>query len=121
MSRCRYIPRKQSLAPSFPFLDAEEAWLWFMRSQRARREGMRMRADESQVVRPCDPDDIYRVAMGLAREKRIGRHHLKVLGAFGLLERAPDPRLREENRAWCLWDEALDLMSTVLRRKGIVE
>ncbi len=80
-----------------------------------------MRSDEAYIVRPCDPDDIYRIAMELVRARILGRHHLKVLAAFGFQERAPDSRLREEDRAWRLWDEALDRMTTVLRKKGIVE
>ena len=121
MPRCRYTPKKQSQAPTVPFHNAEEAWFWFMRSQRARMEGAKMRSDEADIVRPCDPDDLYCSVMELVRANTLGRHHLKVLASFGLNEQSPDPRLREQRRAYCLWDEALDRLTTVLRRKGIVE
>ncbi len=56
MARCRYIQKKQSQAPSIPFFDAEEAWFWFMRSQRARLEGAKMRSGEADVLQAsgCD-------------------------------------------------------------------
>ncbi len=121
MARCRYTQKKQSQAPSIPFFDAEEAWFWFMRSQRARLEGAKMRSGEADVVRPCDPDDLYRAVMALVSKRVLGRYHLKVLASFGINECAPDPRVREQYRASCLWDEALDRLTTVLRKKGIVE
>ncbi len=121
MPRCRYTPKKQSQAPTVPFLDAEEAWFWFIRSQRARLEGAKLRSDEADVARPCDPDDVYRVLMDLIRAAVLGRQHLKVLARFGFIERSPDRRVREERRAFTLWDEALDRMTTVLRKKKIVE
>jgi hypothetical protein len=121
VSRCRYTPKRQSEARMVPFLDAQEAWFWFMRSQRARLEGAKMRANEADVVRPCDPDDLYRVAMGLIRSNILGRRHMKVLASFGIDERAPDSRIREEHRASLLWDEAMDRMTTILRKKGIIE
>ncbi len=121
VARCRYTPKKQSQAPSVPFHDAEEAWFWFMRSQRARLEGAKMRSNEADIVRPCDPDDMYCSVMKLVRANILGRYHLKVLAHFGINECAPDPRIREQQRASFLWDEALDRLTTILRKKGIVE
>ena len=121
MPRPRYTPKRHSEAPSVPFRTAEEAWFWFMRSQRARMEGAKFRSNEADVVRPCDPDDLYRAVMDLSRTGILGRHHIKVLACFGFKENAPDPRLREQQRAFRLWDEALDRLTTPLRKKGIVE
>jgi len=121
MARIRYTPKKQSHAPSVPFCDAQEAWFWFIRSQRARLEGAKMRSDEADVVRPCDPDDVYRAVMELVRGRILGRYHLKVLASFGIAECAPDSRIREHERAARLWDEALDRLTTILRKKGIVQ
>lgn len=59
--------------------------------------------------------------MDLFRRRNIGREHLAALGRYGWRERPPDPRRREEERPARLWDEALDRLSTVLRKKGIVE
>ena len=104
-----------------PFIDAEEAWFWFMRAQRARAEGGRFRGPSGGTVRPCDPDDLYRAVMGLHRRGLIGAEHLKVLARFGYDDRPPDPRLGEHARAHSLWHEALDRLSTVLRQKGIID
>ena len=104
---------------SEPFNNAEEAWLWFNRCEKVRREGARLES-HALVARPCESDDIYRAVLGLARARRIGRWHLRVLAEYGRRELAPDPRLPEENVAARLWDEALDRLSTVLKRKGIV-
>jgi len=73
------------------------------------------------IIRPCDPDDLYRAVMSLVRRRRIGREHLRVLAIFGIEELAPDPRIMEQERACRLWGEALDRLTTVLKRKGIIE
>jgi len=121
MPRPRYIPRRVSVAPTVPFLNAEEAWFWFVRCQRARADGVRFETVLGCAARPCDPDDLYRAVLGLRRRRRLTGRHMKVLADFGLLERPPDSRRREEERPARLWDEALDRMETVLRQKGIVE
>lgn len=121
MRRKRYArPTAHDLAPA-PFASAEEAWFWFVRCHRARRDGARFGDSSAAFARPCDPDDVYRAARGLARSGRIDRPHLEVLESYGLMDRPPDPRCREEQTPSRLWDEALDRMTTVLRRKGIVE
>lgn len=121
MRRTRYVPRTVPLRPTAPFASAEEAWFWFARCQRLRREGGRLEADAATVARPCDPDDVCRAALGLRRVGVIRNRHLAVLARFGLGERPPDGRRRDEADAARLWDEALDRMTTVLRAKGIVE
>lgn len=121
MSRTRFIPRSFYDTPTIPFVDAEEAWFWFIRCQRARMEGARFEGVAGSSARPCDPDDLYRAVIGLARQRRINHEHLRVLGTFGLNDRPPDSRFHEEERPARLWDEALDRLTTVLKKKGIVE
>ncbi|HER27734.1 MAG TPA: hypothetical protein ENI69_11555 [Rhodospirillales bacterium] len=104
-----------------PFVDAEEAWFWFMHSQRSRLEGGSFHDAGGAVARPCDPDDIYRAVMGLVRRRLIGQTHLKVLAHFGYIDCPPDNRIREQARAHDLWSEALDRLTTVLKGKGIVD
>lgn len=120
MPRFRYVPRSLSQAPSVPFADAAEAWFWFVRCHRVRRDGARLTDGPARTARPCDPDDIYRAVEGLVRAGRIGPEQLQVLARFGLREAPPDPRCPDERRAARLWSEALDRLTTVLRRKGIV-
>lgn len=73
------------------------------------------------VQRPCDPDDVYVAAISLKRKGKLRNRHLAVLGKYGLKERSPDPRYREEEEAFRLWSEAIDRLSTILSEKGIVE
>lgn len=101
------------------FQTAEEAWFWFIRTQKARRDGARF-GNVGAAVRPCEADDIYLAAVGLMRAGVLKVLHLRTLVDFGNRERAPDPRVREELQPARLWDEALDRMTTILRRKGIL-
>ncbi len=120
MKRPRYVPRPVTIQAAQCFQSAEEAWFWFIRAQRARREGLR-HAGSGLMVRPCESDDVYLAAVHLMRAGVIGKAHLRVLLTYGGKDRPPDPRVRDEAWAARLWDEALDRMTTVLRRKGIVE
>ncbi len=123
MVRSRFSPPRLACAAGaavLPFVDAEEAWFWFMRCQRARNEGARFKNAAGGPVRPCDPDDLYRAVMALLRRRLIGRDHLKVLAHFGFREAPPDPRLAEQSGAYRLWCEALDRLTTVLKSKGII-
>lgn len=120
MPRFRFVPRTPAEAPTAPFVDAEQAWFWYVRCQRARDDGVRFEDRLGAIGRPCDPDDVYRAALDLKRRRRIGARHLRVLATFGLAGRPPDRRCPDEERPARLWDEALDRLTTVLKAKGIV-
>ena len=121
MTRTRYTPKSFYDVPSVPFATAEEAWFWYIRCQRVRWEGARFLEGFGDMKRPCDPDDLYRAVMQLYRQRRIDHHHLHVLAAFGACERPPDSRVRDEEPAARLWDQAFDRLTPVLRGKGIVD
>ena len=121
MPRTRRTPRSFYDTPTVPFLNAEAAWFWFIRCQKARDEGARCESVPGATARPCDPDDLFLAVAGLRRKRRLSAEHLKTLGAFGLGERPPDPRCRHEERQARLWDEARDKLFTVLKTKGIIE
>lgn len=120
MSKTRRARKPLPEKTQIPFLDAEEAWFWYMRTERVRREGAYLKEDATDTARPCDPDDIYRMVMKLRRHRRIGDAHLRVLAEYGWRETPPDDRVREEARAVMLWDDALDRLTTELKAKGIV-
>ena len=120
MPRQRYLPIRQPHKPTIPFIDAEEAWFWFMRAQLAREEGLRFKGDGAETMRPCDADDIYRAVIGLARRHVIGGHHLRVLASYGVLGWPPDPRLAEQQYEYRLWDEAMDRLTSILKTKEII-
>ncbi|MFA7431596.1 MAG: hypothetical protein WCZ23_15665 [Rhodospirillaceae bacterium] len=107
--------REPTLFPS-----AEAAWMWFWQCQTARDEGARFTANAGDVVRPCEPDDIYRAAARLHRGQSLNRPHLEVLGRFGRALTPPDARMPGEAGAAVLWGEALARLEEPLRAKGIV-
>lgn len=121
MPRTRRTPRTFYETPTVPFLNAEEAWFWFVRCQKARADGARFEAVAGAIARPCDPDDLYRAVARLRRQRRINAEHLKILDTYGIREAPPDPRCRDQVRPARIWDEALDLLSTELKIKGIIE
>lgn len=106
-------------SPTAAFGSAEEAWFWFVRCQQVRRDGARF-GDSGNLRRPCDPDDVYVAAVTLHRRGLLSSGHMTVLGTFGLRGRPPDARCCDETHAARLWDEAIDRLNTILRKKGIV-
>lgn len=120
MARDRYASRHYSVAEGLPFASAEEAWLWYARCQIARDEGVRYSAGLADIPRPCEPDDIAREVGRLHRLRRLQRGHLRVLGRFGGQLTAPTPQADATPAEVSLWDEAMDRLSSPLRRKGII-
>lgn len=103
-----------------PFDNAEEAWFWAMGCLVAREDGARFVAGLGLRERPCLPDDLIVSAERMGAAGRLNPSHLQVLAGYGRRLLAPDSRARSEQGAARLWNEALDLLSTVWRRKGIV-
>ena len=105
-------PSSPATAPGEPFASADEAWFWCVLSTTARHDGARLRAGLAEVPRPCEPLDILH-SDALAGE-------LDLLVDYGRRLAPPDPTWREEAHAARLWDEAIDRLTPVLRRKGIL-
>jgi len=116
----RYAHRASYALETVPFDSAEDAWFWFIRCQAVRAEGARFEAGFASVARPCDPDDIAACLISLVRQRVLARPHLRVLGTYGTAFRPPDSRDRHESNDSRLWESALDKMTTVLARKGII-
>src|SRR5512132_1109909 len=76
LSRARHVPKTVADIPGTAFTTAEEAWFWFVRCHQVRREGAQLAAGNGQFARPCDPDDVYRAVMGLARRGIFAGSHL---------------------------------------------
>lgn len=102
-----------------PFHSGEEAWFWFMRTEKARADGGRATGMTS-ATRPCDPDDIYRCVSRLYRERALYPRHLEVLGEYGFLDRVPFPDLDREIIDWMIWTDAMDVIEPSLKTRGIV-
>jgi hypothetical protein len=121
MRRNSRVPPPLPQRRTTPFQSAEEAWFWFIRCQKARDDGAQMKVDMNKEARPCDMDDVYRAVKNLSQTRKINRHHVSVLVTYGNDENPPDPRCREQERPYRLWNEALDKLTTVLKKKKIVE
>jgi hypothetical protein len=120
MPRIRFVPKIPGGGPTTPFETAEEAWFWYVRCQKMRREGVRFRKGDGSLQRPCEPDDVYNAVAHLLQIQVINSQHVDALVTCGLRERPPDPRLRMEETMVKRWEEALDRLTTLLRKKGIV-
>ena len=121
MTEQRLFPKPLSERDITPFASARQAWFWFVRCQTARIEGARVVADAGEVVRPCDPDDVYNAVMRLKQSGVLGYAHLQVLEYFGLVEREPDARDPREKGKDMLWQQAMDALENALITRGIVK
>ena len=83
MTEQRLFPKPLSEREITPFASARQAWFWFVRCQTARFEGARVVADAGEVVRPCDPDDVYNAVMRLKQAGTLQDRHLQVIEYFG--------------------------------------
>ena len=120
MSEQRLFPKPIADRVTTPFSSAMQAWFWFVRCQASRIEGARVVADACDVVRPCDPDDIYNAVMRLRRENVLDDRHLQVIEYYGLVERTPDPRDGREKPKYDLWCDAMAALQDALIARDIV-
>ena len=116
-----HTPKSSSGADIQAFDSAEEAWFWFIQAQSAKNDGARVSAGQGLLTRPCEPVDILKVVDRLYRQRRLLMDHLLVLRHYGRRLMAPDARRAKEVKAHNLWVEALERMTPILERKGIVE
>lgn len=119
-SRCRHVPKPLPSRRTAPFDTTENAWFWLHRARLVRAQGARLDADPLAAARPCDPDDIVRVARRLVQSGTLQADHVRVLDRHGRRLTPPDGRLDEEAADARLWQEALDRLAPPLRAKGIV-
>lgn len=120
MPRFLFAHRPLSQSSATPFDNAEQAWFWYARCLKARRDGARFKDSAGGFQRPCEPDDIYRAVLTLRRAGALSAIHIATLSRFGCLDRPPDARCEDENDLVRPWDEALDRLTVPLKAKGIV-
>ena len=111
----------QHAKPTQKFPNAEEAWFWFMRSEKARAERAKCERFDTVSERPCVPDDIYRCVAQLYRDGILIYLHLEVMGEYGYLDRYPYTDDDLEAVDWVIWVDAFDTLEPYLIAKGIVE
>ncbi|HBH25967.1 MAG TPA: hypothetical protein DDX54_00980 [Rhodospirillaceae bacterium] len=103
-----------------PFINAEEAWFWFIQAQGARNDGARVVAGLGAVPRPCEPLDILKILERLWRNRMLLRDHLLVLKHYGDRMLPPDRHRVREARSATLWQQAMDRLEPIFLRRGII-
>lgn len=106
--------------PNTPFSGVEEAWFWFVKSYEALHSGARVRGGHGNVVRPCEPVDIYTIAMRLFRQGFLNKEHMRVLSHYGQVNTPPNPRYHEQTHDCDLWNQAMAKLTAPMRLKGII-
>src|SRR5690606_30044959 len=125
---CNNTNKRRSGRPTImtPFIDAEEAWFWFMASEKARADGAKTKRGYDNPERPCTPIDIYAVVTRLRQMGILHVGHMITLKTFGVRMMRPDPTVhgrngggerRDERQAAKWWDEAMGLIEIELRKK----
>jgi len=107
--------------PLSKFATAEEAWFWFMRTEKARAEKAKGVLWDTVNERPCDPDDIFSCVARLYRGRQLYPLHLEVLGEYGFLDRDPYTDDDTEVVDWIIWMDAFDILEPYLLEKEIIE
>lgn len=102
------------------FANAEEAWFWFVRSEKARAERAKATDTKSVFDRPCDPDDVFRWVKQLYDSGALTTGHLMVMGQYGFLDRMPDPANDDEVVDYIVWTDAFEALEPILAHKGVV-
>lgn len=115
------IPNPYFSSPSTQyFINAEEAWFWFVRSEKARAERAKASDTKSVFDRPCDPDDVFRWVKQLYDGRVLAPGHLVVMGHYGFLDRYPDPANDDEVVDFIMWTDAFEVLEPILIDKGVV-
>ncbi len=107
--------------PLSKFATAEEAWFWFMRTEKARAEKAKGARWDTLNERPCDPDDIFSCVARLYRGRKLCPLHLEVMGEYGFLDRDPYTDDDTEVLDWIIWMDAFDILEPYLLEKEIIE
>ncbi len=103
-----------------PFDDAEAAWFWCVRISDAIHSGARagryINTAWGSAQRPCEAVDIQNVVLRLSHQKILTDRHVRVLSLYG--KRNLRPAANTGARVY--WQQAMNHMTPVLQRKGIV-
>ncbi len=102
------------------FNNAEEIWFWFCRSQKARQELSRFEKNSYSPIRPCSPDDILQIVLQLNLAGILQKRHINTLTKYGNLYYIPDYRIKEESLHALWWDDAIDKLTVIFKKKGFI-
>lgn len=99
-----------------PFTSAESAWFWCVQTSEAIHSGARLRSGLASTPRPCEAVDIQNVVLRLVRQKMLGPKHVKALVTYGQRQLRPS----HDGHAH-YWHQAMQRMTPILQRKGIIQ
>lgn len=72
------------------------------------------------MLRPCDPDDIYKILARLFGKGILGRSEMEVLGHFGFQLLVPSLTAGDGADAVMAWKKGMFALGIALQAKGIV-
>ena len=101
-----------------PFESAEEAWFWYCLCEQLQKGSQHYSG--SHVARPCEKSDILIAVKRLTQMGRLRPCHLKILSKYGFSQVPPHPHFGDSLKICSLWQEALDFLGALLKKKGIV-
>lgn len=110
-----YAALPDAVGMAEPFIDAEEAWFWCVQTSEAIHSGIRLRPGMGSSPRPCEAVDIQKVVLRLADQKMLNDQHVAALCHYGRR------KLRPVKPAHLLhWQQAMQRLTPILQRKGII-
>lgn len=114
----RYYPQQSELIETTPFSSSEEAWFWCCLCESLGE--IRGRGGHRNIVRPCEASDIIIAVKKLVREHFITQEQAKILLKYGKNQMPPHPHFGDSPRICKLWQNALNFLDFILKKKGIV-
>ena len=101
-----------------PFSSSEEAWFWYCLCEQLGYE--RAKGGDSKIARPCESSDIFLAVKRLLSQGLLKPIHIRVLQKYGAEQAPPHINFGATDRICGLWREAMEMLDSLLRRKGIV-
>lgn len=111
-------PKPDNAPQLVPYLSGEEAFFGMAESQRYAATGSR--PNGSGVIRTGSAMDIQNCIESLYRKSKLSMDHILVLRHYGIRGLKPDETRPKEYKAAQLWKEAMAVIDTELRDRGIV-
>ncbi len=103
------------------FSSAVDVWFWFCETIKLRAlqgVGGKRNSDE---VKSCEINDVYRIVKHMIIQKIISNYHLEIMVKYGNKLLPPSVRFGDKRGEEDAWNEAMLRFDEVLKKKGIVE
>lgn len=111
-------PQESEPIETTPFSSSEEAWFWCCFCESLK--DIKGRGGHRNVIRPCESSDIIIAVNKLIREHIITSEQARILMKYGKEQVPPHPHFGDSLRVCKLWQNAIDFLDYILKKKGIV-